>query len=365
MEQVLDVSNNAQTSNEMNVYFRLVKMRNRDNYVQGVHWKDIVDFLKISKSGYYHSIVELEKKGYIKRLKLNRYDTDIIIIDDEFQTMVKNIESNTNHDQYINLNMKIFNDKEFYNLKANEKRFILHLLKRYTPQNKGKIKYNPGEELEVYAEYLKVDRLPEGEEKKNNAYRCIKKYYKHIKKWISVSPDILVNGEVKRFVTILQGTIDLSRRCFTQSGKLKESNIYAEYDCQEHILKTFLRRSKINYDDQNLADTAWLVRQYKNRLKKSGRDIYDYVKEAILMSLDNCFELTSKAVNNILSNICEKIDKKAAEKKEASTEALPTLPAKEKKSKNSRFNNLDQREYDYELLEKQLLNFGSNEITEF
>lgn len=355
LDQILDTkSENAQTSNEMNVYLRLIMMRNNDNYVQGVYWKELVDFLKISKSGYYHCIIELERKGYIKRVKLNRMDTDIIIEDNDLKNFLINLENRENHDQYINLNMSIFNEIEFYQLKANEKRLIFHFLRRCTNQNQGKISYNPGEEFEIYAKRLGVDKLPEGKKKEDNEYRCIKKYFKHIKKWIQVSDDIYVNGKPKHIVSILKKTTAIPKKLFTQNGELREANIYAEYDCQEHILKTFLRRNKIQYDAQNLADTTWLIKQYKKRFKSASEDIYTYIKGAILTSLEETLELTSKVVNKILSNISNKINETPV--KEAATAPEPNTYNKYKKpAGKNKFNNFNQREYDYNKLEKELL----------
>lgn len=364
LDQILDVkSNESLTSNEINVYLRLFKMQNKDNYVQGVHWRELVNFLKISKSGYYYSIVELENKGYIKREKLNRMDTDIIIQDHDLNGLISNLEKSQNHDKYINLNMNVFNDKEFYKLKANEKRLILLFIKRLTGQNDGKLFYDPGNEFEVYAKELGVDKLPEGVDKKDNPYRCIKKYFNNIKQWIQVSDDIVINGKVKHIVTLLKGTTNMPKRLFTQSRGLKEKNIYAEYDCQEHILKTFLRRNKIEYNDQNLADTTWLIRQYKNRFKNAKEDIYSYIKSSIFTSLEDTIELTSQVVHKILINILNKIDNKPAEEEEtAPKKPYSTYSNYKKPTGNNKFNNFDQRNYDYNKLEKQLLGIDDNEL---
>ncbi|MBA4688594.1 MAG: MarR family transcriptional regulator [Candidatus Galacturonibacter soehngenii] len=364
LDQILDVkSENSLTSNEINVYLRLFKMQNKDNYIQGVYWREIVDYLNISKSGYYYSITELERKGYIERVKLNRMDTDIIVKDHDLKTLLTNLKNKTNHEKYINLNMNVFNDKEFYKLKANEKRLILLLIKRLTGQNEGKLSYNPGNEFEVYAKELGVDKLPEGVDEKNNPYRCIKKYFNNIRKWIHVSDDIIINGKVKHIVTLLKNTTKLPKRLFTQSRGLKETNIYAEYDCQEHILKTFLRRNKIQYDDQNLADTTWLIRQYKNRFKRTTEDIYTYIKSAIFTSLEETVELTSQVVHKILINIANRVNVMASEETSNVNSEQPKNSNIKERKVNNRFNNFAQRDYDYDKLEKILLS-GSKEEAE-
>lgn len=347
LERILDVeSKNALTNNEISVFISLVKIQNVEGYVQGVYWKDIAGLLKISKSGYYHALQELEKKGFIERNKSDRTDMDITIKDHDLSNLIENLNNNCNKEQYINLNKYIFHDIGFYKLKANEKKLILLLIKRCNETNDGKLFYNPGEELAVYAKKL------------NTTKWYVKKYFENISKWISLSDDRVVQGGLKRIISIKKGGMEQPKKVFIKdNGKLIESKKAAEYDGNEHIIKSFCRRKKIFFNEQNLVDTTALITQYKYKLKKGCYDIYTYVKNAILTSLEETIELNSIVINKILSNIYKLLENQQLKEDKSEPEAPNNTYGttyKQPASKN-KFNNFNQRNYNFEELEKELL----------
>lgn len=357
VDKIIDAtSKDALTSNEISVYIRLAMLQEKSsNYVQGIYWKEIADYLQISKSGYYFVLQELERKGYIERVKVNRMDTDIIMKDHELSNIVRNIENGTNSEKYIKLNTNVFNDKKFYDLKANEKRLVLIYVKRYMPDSNGnKFFFEPGNEFADYKKILGVD------------VSAIKKYYKNIKQWVSVSGDVIINNRVKHIVTLLKGAVETPTRTMTQSGEKRSVKKYAEFDSHEHIIRTYCRREKVVFDLQNLSDTASLINQYKKKFRNASEDIITYVKSAIMTSMEETIELSSKVVNKILSNISKKYETENQDDK--APEGTYNDDRNKESGRKNRYSNLDQRKYNYESLEKELLGINpdvDNLITEF
>lgn len=333
-DKIIDNSSiDSLTGNEISVLLLLLKRQSIDGYCEGIYWKEISEFLEISKSGFYHVINELQRKGFLEKNKNDRSDTDIILKHD-LTALKEDLRNKNNHVKYIKLNINMLEDKEFYRLKANEKRLALILLKRYTNSNDGKLFYIPGEEVNSYIDILNVEA------------RSIKSYYGSLKKWIAVSNERVVNNKLKRIVTILKTTMQQPKKFFTEKGRLKETSEYSEYKAHEQIIKTFCRRNKIYYTKQNLADTASLIKQYRNRAG-SEETVLTYLKRAIINSINETLELSSKVVNSILGNII-KLDKKDSVISENTS--LQTY------NNSNRYSNLEQRQYDYDKLEKEFLN---------
>lgn len=274
---------------ELKTLFWLAAHQDPGGCVAGVFYKDIIKDLNCSKSGFYLVRDTLVKKNYIEIDKTDSSDMDLTLIGNSF---VKD-SGEIKYEGYVDLEIDMFNDPEFFDLKAGAIKLAMYYTKRVSaagavtatnnPYNsseaekKRKLWYNPIELCKTLKGILKVN------------IRSIKEYMKLIERWIGKTT---VQNEGKRYrvVTVL-----------AKSLKKTKKKGYAEQEAYKQKVKMFCRRNNKEYDERNLTDTADLIRQYKNIASKYNLNIITMICKAI----DNtcCSILNSYNVHKTLRNL--------------------------------------------------------------
>lgn len=174
LKRILDVGDRSLTSKEISAIILLAKIQDDKGYCFGVYWQHISEYGSISKSGYYHVIKELESKKFIRQDESHNICMNIYVLDNNIESL------SSEDDKYIDLNLFVFDDKEFYKLKANEKRLLLHLILDSKDENTFTDINN------VYELYRKYSKLLNTKEK------CVSKYFTSIEKWVKIKANSFI-----------------------------------------------------------------------------------------------------------------------------------------------------------------------------
>jgi hypothetical protein len=224
--QLVDKIIQYATGGEIDLILYLARRQNAFGNVRGIYYKDICMELGICKQTFYNALYGLEKKEIIYIDWTNGRDWNITLIDNVFLSY-KDFKKG-----YLNINRDFLHRAEFRNLKPNEKRLILKLLKVYRTDQNFKIR------LSKLCQWIGVGK------------RLLKKYLKRICLFF----DIQEKGEMY---------------CFS----FKNMDFFAGKSEREHRLfyeiVTFCRRYKVRYTLKDLKDIVVLFGQYakyKNRL---------------------------------------------------------------------------------------------------
>lgn len=241
------------TSAEVNFILVVSRYQDETGRVIGVYYKDICKELDISYQKFYDIKNSLVEKGIISASKESYTDWDITICNNDF----------TNSDfkeGYINTNHKIFFDKNFYLLKANEKLLAMQFLK-ISYAGRGEVMIGIEKFYKKYTELLGVTK------------RVIQNYMTSLREFFSIG--------VKDHIYWIRPLIKVYR----DLGSKSEDERY-----REHVGITLARREKLNHTKKTLKDTIDLIKQYRNTLKDKA---VEYLNNAIKMSLDKINEHVS------------------------------------------------------------------------
>ena len=251
------------TRNELHFLFWLASHQDVAGLVTGVYYADMAKDLNLSISGFYYVRDSLEQKSYITWEKNFQADMDIRLQGNSFL-----MDGEAIYRDYVDLNIAMFTNKQFFSCKAGAIRLGMYFVKRVeaaeavtmanSPVYSGaeaekarKLWFHPVKQLRVLKSFLKVD------------VRSMKEYFKELKEWIGTA-DIQKEGIVYSVITVLKESL---RR--PQNQKTKN---YAERKSYIQKVKTFCRRMKIpiSDSDRNLTDTADLIRQYRKLAEQAG-----------------------------------------------------------------------------------------------
>lgn len=255
---------------ELKLLFWLAAHQDERGNVTGVYYSDIADELHCSVSGFYLTRDSLTDKHYITWDKSDTADMDIKLTGNNFV-----FNGETIYENYIDIDIAIFKDEEFFKLKAGAIKLAMYFLKRVeaagavtkqdspsTPEREAelarKLWYNPLEFYKVVKKLLCID------------IRTIKEYIKVLKPWIGEGK-VQNEGKFYKVVTVLKRSI----------LKNPETKSYPEQEAYRQTVKMFCRRNGIEHDSRNLRDTADLIRQYRKLAERAGCNILTLIAAAI------------------------------------------------------------------------------------
>ncbi len=287
------------TSDELNMILWLSKNADDSGTVRGVYYRAYAKELSICNSQFYNLLKSLKEKGYIFCEKEYKDDIDITLLDNCFLTSGEDDEPLPDYRDYLNLNMEIFSDMDFYSKRVYAKKLILAIIvktindkarrKKFYRKTYSKTFYVPANEFKVYKDKLHV------------SMRMIKKYFKEIEKWVSSYNDSVYTE--KDILSIREK--DLSRPYVYLSSRhgMEHKQKPDRFDSDVTYIKMLCRRGNIDYDNVSIDDAAILITQYNNRataLKKNIRSIFEKALGAIGNIL-NAAGL-NKYISNYLAN---------------------------------------------------------------
>lgn len=313
------------TSKEIDFMLFIFPLQDNNGNVCGLYYKKLCKCMHMSFQGFYNVMRSLERKGIISCSKSNRMDYDIKILDNSFRN------EEDRKDGYIPANYNILHDDEFYKLKAGAKLLALQILKI---SGAGKGEYEIGTD-KFYVKYTEMFGVSK---------RVMRTYLMQLKPFFSIG---IKNGKY-----YMRPKVDICKRDKVQRESFAE-----------HTVDSICRRNRIKEMDlKEKREVGQLIWQYEGVAAKLGKSLTE-VTDALRAAAEKCIE--------ILNDGQKRAKKRILDIKLIHTllrEGLGILPEDETsermsdsgervepKSKN-KFNNFPQRQYDYEQLEKYLLN---------
>lgn len=291
------IEDNSLSNLELKLIFWLAAHQDERGRVQGIYYSSISEELDCSISGFYLTRDSLCKKGYIEWDKSYSADMDMVLYDNSFMTENGEVE----YRDYIDLNISIFNDKEFLNSKAGAIRTAMYFIKRVAAQGAITISNSP---VSIPSEAEKARKLWFNPYKSicvlkkliGVTGRMIKEYIKILSKWID-SADVQKDGITYTVFTVLKKSLSNIR---TGNKSYSEKKAYIQK------VKTFIRRNNIDSTDKNLEDTADLIFQYRSKAKIGGLNITNILYAAISNTCSTMLNSINvhKSLRNIINYNC-------------------------------------------------------------
>lgn len=241
------------TSTEMDLFLYIAKYQRLNGFVAGVHNQDVCRATGMCKQSFYTAMRGLERKGIVKISRTSDIDYDLLILDNDFTG--KEAFKAGRCKGYIDLSRSIFHKKQFKQLKAKEKWLLLYFL-HCTHDNSSSYRIGTGNFYKKFCAMLGVTK------------RMVRSYLHSLRAFFSV-------GIVKGIYYITY-----KRSVFNQKQ--------GEQEKQEHefFASALLRRNKIRkYNQEALAETAKLIKQYRGIAHDSGYNIFDVLEKAVRESI--------------------------------------------------------------------------------
>ena len=240
------------TSTEMDLFLYIAKYQRLNGFVAGVHNQDVCRATGMCKQSFYTAMHGLERKGIVKISRTSDIDYDFLILGNDF---TGDDAFKAGCEGYIDLSRTIFHKKQFKQLKAKEKWLLLYFL-HCTHDNSSSYRIGTGNFYKKFCTLLGVTK------------RMIRSYLHSLRAFFSV-------GIVKGIYYITY-----RRSVFNEKQGAQEK--------QEHefFASALLRRNKIRkYNQEALAETAKLIKQYRGIAHDSGYNIFDVLEKAVRESI--------------------------------------------------------------------------------
>lgn len=240
------------TSTEMDLFLYVAKYQRLNGFVAGVHNQDVCRATGMCKQSFYTAMRGLERKGIVKISRTSDIDYDLLILDNDF---TGDDAFKAGCEGYIDLSRSIFHKKQFKQLKAKEKWLLLYFL-HCTHDNSSSYRIGTGNFYKKFCTLLGVTK------------RMVRSYLHSLRAFFSV-------GIVKGIYYIT-----FKKSVFNQKQ--------GEQEKQEHefFASALLRRNKIRkYNQEALAETAKLIKQYRGIAHDSGYNIFDVLEKAVRESI--------------------------------------------------------------------------------
>ena len=240
------------TSTEMDLFLYIAKYQRLNGFVAGVHNKDVCRATGMCKQSFYTAMRGLERKEIVKISRTSDIDYDFLILGNDF---TGDDAFKAGCEGYIDLSRSIFHKKQFKQLKAKEKWLLLYFL-HCTHDNSSSYRIGTGNFYKKFCTLLGVTK------------RMVRSYLHSLRAFFSV-------GIVKGIYYIT-----FKKSVFNQKQ--------GEQEKQEHefFASALLRRNKIRkYNQEALAETAKLIKQYRGIAHDSGYNIFDVLEKAVRESI--------------------------------------------------------------------------------
>lgn len=255
------------TNKEMDFFLCIAKVQDISGNIYGVHYKYICKKTGMCKQSFYNSLRSLSEKGIITYEKKTESDYDIVILRNDFSYPESFKEG------YVNLHRQVFHQKKFQKLKANEKYLLMELLKR-THENRSSYQVGVHNFYKIFREMLGVTS------------RVLRYYIHSLKEFFSIGIK-----DKKYYMTYRHSVF---------SPMQKQGVEEQEF---EYFVATECRRNRLQSTQQELADTANLLKQYRPMLKAEGKPLStlkQMLAYAIRINGENSKLLNCRYVHTIL-----------------------------------------------------------------
>lgn len=240
------------TSTEMDLFLYIAKYQRLNGFVAGVHNQNVCKATGMCKQSFYTAMRGLERKEIVKISRTSDIDYDFLILGNDF---TGDDAFKAGCEGYIDLSRSIFHKKQFKQLKAKEKWLLLYFL-HCTHDNSSSYRIGTGNFYKKFCTLLGVTK------------RMVRSYLHSLRAFFSV-------GIVKGIYYIT-----FKKSVFNQKQ--------GEQEKQEHefFASDLLRRNKIRkYNQEALAETAKLIKQYRGIAHDSGYNIFDVLEKAVRESI--------------------------------------------------------------------------------
>lgn len=323
------------TKCEMNLILFLSFYQDEYGRIYGVHYKDVSDKTGMSYQEFYNAKKSLEEKGFIRCEKSNRIDHDITILNNAFLTREDDKKG------YINTSHNIFHTKEFYQMKAGAMLLAMKLMKN-TYDERGYFLIGVKKFYEKYTQIFGVTK------------RVLRNYLKQLKEFFSIG--------IKEGKYYIEPKKIIYRK---PSGK-------TEAEClRQQRTEAVLRRNRIkNATAKESGEICTFFRQYEAIAADKGKRLFFLLDKSIEKSVEQLNRDKKGKKDSFLSLalIHKLLRKELFEETGTSSKPLQDntgigqVPGTEGNVKQAagatrktRFHNFHQREYDYDELERMLL----------
>ena len=240
------------TSKEFDFVIYLSRFQNQKGCVDGVHYKELCQEMKMSYQAFYDVKQSLEEKGIISSQATEQGDHQIVILENEF-VREEDVKAG-----YINTKHPIFFQKEFFGLKAGAKLLGTWLFKVCSTQ-KGC--FRVGLEKFYGKEYV---------EKFGVTKRVLYGYLMSLKN-AGLFAVTLKNGN---YHIVLKQNV------------MKKSEIQTEAErMRVHQTEAVLRRNRIKEAGTGKKELYDLFKQYEAIAERMGKNLFEVMNEAVRMSL--------------------------------------------------------------------------------
>lgn len=301
------------------------RYQDMSGHIKGVYYKDIAKEMGFSYPQFYAAMRSLEAKGIIKCEKNNYYDYDITILDNDYRAteLYQDPKENLRRKPYINTKHEIFYDEAFRKLKPGAKLMAMDFM-GVTRLNKGSHHIGVKKFFAKYQELLGVTE------------RIIRVYITQLKEFFSIG--------IKDGYYWIRPKV----KVYKDEGKTEIDNY------NEQQIRTACRRERIEVEAvTEVEEVRKLIRQYGKKAMETGVDILETVLEGIKRSVDPIEEWSAERPV-LRCKLVHKWVRKLIGISGGDNPAKASEPDKQKS--HNKFNNFHQRDYDFEALEKAMLN---------
>lgn len=236
------------TNKEIDLLLYIAHYQDDYGHIRGIYYKDVCGYCQMCKQTFYNALNSLQEKEIIL-FSRNQNDYDITILNNDFSYKESFREG------YINISRKVFDKKDFNNLRAKEKVLLLYFMK-LTHENAKSYQIKTENFYKKYGELLGVTK------------RVLRSYLHSLRKFFAIG---LKDG--KYFITYLA-------RVFKEKRSISEVDQHLG-----HIVRTSCRRNKIKELSMvAVSDAITLLKQYRHEAREVGKNILDVFAKCITES---------------------------------------------------------------------------------
>lgn len=244
------------TSAEIDVLLYVSRYQNTQGVAEGMYYKDVCEDLDISYQTFYDAKDGLVSKGIIAVDKINYFDNDIKILDNDFS------DSKMYQKGYINTNHELFACKQFRMMKAGAKLLAMDLMKNNLTSGRS-YHCNTKNFHETFMRKLDICK------------RTLQHYMKELK--------------LLFYIGVKDRQYWIKIRAFAEKRQSKNEN--QKY--RENSINVAIRRNRIKKEKVRKED----VTELDNLLKRYNREISDEEVIGGVFSLSKIIENSIKVIN--------------------------------------------------------------------